>query len=155
MPLVGWLNGIFWLYGSLEDLKCLIKNPLQIYSTSQGWPEQPSCSRWTQGQVAIPLLSCPQVSSLPWSFMVIGRRALTVARVEISNAVLVSYMRFICSAGSVCYVRGTQRINLQSWSSQKSTTLCCYRSIFLSGTHVPLGSTLQQIMFSRIVEICG
>lgn len=45
--------------------------------------------------------------------------ALTAARVGIFNAVLVRYMRFICSNGLVCNSRDTQRINLQSWSSQK------------------------------------
>lgn len=69
--------------------------------------------------------------------------ALTAAIVRIFNAVLVSYMRFICFSGSVCYIRGTHRINLQSWSSsQKPTALCCHRNIFLSGTHVPLESIL-------------
>lgn len=37
--------------------------------------------------------------------------ALTAAIIRIFNAVLVSYMRFICSSGSVCYIRGTHRIN--------------------------------------------
>lgn len=43
--------------------------------------------------------------------------ALRASRVRIFNAVLVSYLRFICSTGSLCYIRGTHRINLQSWSS--------------------------------------
>lgn len=45
--------------------------------------------------------------------------ALIVVRIEVSNEVLVSCVRWICSVGYICCVRSIQKITLQSWSSSQ------------------------------------